>query len=327
MNLDVYFIKRISSELERFREISDKVYNFRCPFCGDSKINKYKSRGYLYVKDRKFLFHCHNCGISISLPKFIKSINQNLYSEYLFKKFNKENIEEDVLEKVENKSIETDSLFYNLKSAWDVSWSSEYLSKRSFRKDKRVFECNNVCEFVSKFKEKELNEKYTQKGIIFPLTPEYDNVDFGFQIRLFNPIKNNRYITHIHNKQFLKCWGNDHLNRNDIVYVTEGIFDACLFNNGIAALDANLHGFANQNKLNKNTTVLIFDNEPRNQDIIRHKEKAINDGWKVIFYNNSFKYKDLSEAKENNFDYMSNTTVLNGLLANLRHRNDIKRFI
>lgn len=42
---------------------SGGVLNFRCPICGDSKKNLSKKRAYIYTRENKWFFHCHNtCG-------------------------------------------------------------------------------------------------------------------------------------------------------------------------------------------------------------------------------------------------------------------------
>ena len=46
--IDHKYINLLSPQLERFARKSDKLYNFRCPFCGDSQKNKWKARGYVY---------------------------------------------------------------------------------------------------------------------------------------------------------------------------------------------------------------------------------------------------------------------------------------
>ena len=48
------------------------VYNFRCVVCGDSSTNRNKKRGYIYKKNGKYHYHCHNCGYSANLTYFAK---------------------------------------------------------------------------------------------------------------------------------------------------------------------------------------------------------------------------------------------------------------
>ena len=75
------YIGFVSSRLDKFKRKGPSLYNFRCPICGDSETNRSKARGYIFEKQGKMLFHCHNCGASSSVPNFIKMIDQNLYNE------------------------------------------------------------------------------------------------------------------------------------------------------------------------------------------------------------------------------------------------------
>lgn len=65
-------------------KVGDK-YNFRCPFCGDSKKSASKRRGWWY--GRTASYHCFNCGINLSGIKFLEALSGNDYAaikdEYL----------------------------------------------------------------------------------------------------------------------------------------------------------------------------------------------------------------------------------------------------
>ena len=77
----------MSARLEKFKRTKDNLYNFRCPFCGDSKKNKNKTRGYLFQKKGDFIFKCHNCGESKSFSIFLKEIDPTLHSQYTVEKY------------------------------------------------------------------------------------------------------------------------------------------------------------------------------------------------------------------------------------------------
>ena len=50
----------------------------------------FRSRGYIYEKKGKMLFHCHNCSATMSIYNFIKMLDQGLYNEMTLEKI-KEN--------------------------------------------------------------------------------------------------------------------------------------------------------------------------------------------------------------------------------------------
>ena len=48
--IDHKYVGLLSTQLDRFSKKTNNLYNFRCPFCGDSQKNKWKARGYIYDK-------------------------------------------------------------------------------------------------------------------------------------------------------------------------------------------------------------------------------------------------------------------------------------
>ena len=43
-------IEKLAPSLSKFGKVRDGVYQFRCIYCGDSRKNPYKWRGYLYLR-------------------------------------------------------------------------------------------------------------------------------------------------------------------------------------------------------------------------------------------------------------------------------------
>ena len=58
--IDLKYIGIVSSKLNQFKKKSDNLYNFRCPYCGDSKISHTTARGYLFLNKTFFVYKCHN---------------------------------------------------------------------------------------------------------------------------------------------------------------------------------------------------------------------------------------------------------------------------
>ena len=86
-HVDSKFIGILSSRLQKFKRVKADLYNFRCPVCGDSKKNKSKTRGYLYNMKADVNFKCHNCGASMTLSNFIKTVDPTLHKQYVFERF------------------------------------------------------------------------------------------------------------------------------------------------------------------------------------------------------------------------------------------------
>ena len=88
MNLiDSKYIGLVSSRLQKFKKVKADLYNFRCPLCGDSQKHKNKARGYLYSVKADINFRCHNCGASMTLSNFLKSMDPVIHKQYVFERF------------------------------------------------------------------------------------------------------------------------------------------------------------------------------------------------------------------------------------------------
>ena len=86
--LDSKYIGLISARLDKIKKVKPDLYNFRCPYCGDSKKHKNKKRGYLYKRKTDFNFKCHNCGVSKSFTYFLKDLDRQLYDQYVLDRYN-----------------------------------------------------------------------------------------------------------------------------------------------------------------------------------------------------------------------------------------------
>ena len=73
----------VMSNLDRAKWINENTLNHRCPYCGDSQKNVYKSRGYHFVKEQSFIYKCHNCGKTTSSVIFLKDNFPTIHKEYL----------------------------------------------------------------------------------------------------------------------------------------------------------------------------------------------------------------------------------------------------
>ena len=85
--LDVKYIQLVSSRLTLFSRKKADLYNFRCPYCGDSQKRRNKARGYLFKVKNDFVFKCHNCGMGRTLANFLKDQDTHLHDQYVMEKF------------------------------------------------------------------------------------------------------------------------------------------------------------------------------------------------------------------------------------------------
>ena len=85
--VDVKYINMISHHFEKFKKKNDYLWNVRCPFCGDSRKNLNKMRGYFFRKDNNMIYKCHNCGFGASMNTVLKELAPTTHKEYCLEKF------------------------------------------------------------------------------------------------------------------------------------------------------------------------------------------------------------------------------------------------
>ena len=325
--IDSKYIGLVSSRLKNFKRVKADLYNFRCPICGDSQRNKTKARGYLYPVKNNTNFKCHNCGASLSFNNFLKELDPTLHKQYTLEKFKEGHtgrnfvVEEpkfnfqkpDFFTKRENsKNLKK----LDLPKASEIPIAKEYLEKRRLDPEKFYF--------AHKFKEWTNTQKVTfdtigrdESRIIIPMYDTDSNL-IGFQGRALgpNPVK---YITVMLFDDAPKIYGLNTVKKDETVYITEGPFDSTLICNSVAMCGADVDigcwGFSDP--------VWVYDNEPRNREIVNRISKTINRGDKVIIWPTSIEQKDINDmvlAGLNVMDVLKSNTYT-GLEAKIKFNN------
>ena len=85
--IDEQYARLISARLDKFKRVREGVYNFRCPYCGDSQKHKNKSRGYFFTKKSGLVYKCHNCGVGRSFGSFLKENAPDVFDEYTMERY------------------------------------------------------------------------------------------------------------------------------------------------------------------------------------------------------------------------------------------------
>ena len=151
--------------------------------------------------------------------------------------------------------------------------------------------------------------------IIFPFFDE-KNQFFGYQGRSLN---NNtiRYISIMLDPIRTKIFGLNTVNFNRIYYVVEGPIDSLFLENAVAMSGADLNSGALRNTHN---AIIVYDNEPRNLQIVEKMEKYISKGYKVCIFPDEIKVKDINDMCLAGLDYKSiiRDNIYTGLLAKTR---------
>ena len=287
--IDVKYINLISSRLQKFKKVKNNLYNFRCPICGDSQKNKNKLRGYLYQVKNNTNYKCHNCGINISFNNFLKQLDIEIHKQYIFDKFKEGHtgknftVEEP---KFEFKVPEFKPKLDLPKASENLS-ASGYLQGRKLNPDKFYY-AEKFKEWTNSLKQTFENTKYDESRIIIPMF--YQNALIGFQGRALGPSKV-KYITVMLCDNAPKIYGLDEVQKDQTVYITEGPFDSTFISNAIALCGAD----GDIGKWGINNPVWVYDNEPRNSEILSRISRVIEMGQKVVIWPSTIKEKDIND--------------------------------
>ena len=118
-----------------------------------------------------------------------------------------------------------------------------------------------------------------------------DNQLIGAQGRALRESKI-RYVTVKVDEKLQKIFGLDRWNPEEHTYLVEGPIDSLFLPNCLAMAGADMSDLS---ILDKEKTTLIFDNEPRNFQIVRSMIKSLQDGWGVVIWPNSIACKDIND--------------------------------
>ena len=297
--IDLKYTNLLSARLPLYKIKNHNPFlaNFRCPICGDSQKNKLKARGYIVQRQSNLFYKCHNCEASFSFSKFLAKIDLVLYEEYSKEKYlNKEEApkKESIMPKMDRpKFLAGNSPLKKLKKISQLQWdhpAKQYIVSRKIPNEfhAKLFYCSDFAGWTNSIIPDKFDTTIKEPRIIIPFIDEEKNF-FGYQGRSLNPNSNLRYITvMIEDKP--KIFGLDSINKNNRIYVFEGPFDSMFIPNSIAMAGADV-------RLDNtfNDVVYVFDNEPRNKEIVRRMENHIDKGNNVVIWNKCFTQKDIND--------------------------------
>ena len=313
--IDAKYISLISSRLQKFKKVKADLYNFRCPICGDSQKNKNKARGYMYVVKNNTNFKCHNCGASLSLNNFLKKIDTTLYKQYTLEKFKEghtgRNFVTDEPEFNFKKPIFKKKL--NLPKASDNDFAKEYLTKRKLDPDKFYY-AENFMEWSNTQKQTFDRIIKDEPRIIIPLYDESKTL-IGFQGRALKS-STTKYITVMLDEEAPKIYGLETIDRKLPVYVVEGPFDSTFVNNSVALCGSD----GDLGYLKGSDLILVYDNEPRNREIVNRIERCIERNQRVVIWPSNIIEKDINDMVLAGHDVMSvlKSNTYSGLEAKVK---------
>jgi transcription elongation factor Elf1 len=289
--------------LPRFKKIAQTTYNFRCPYCGDSRKSRTKARGFVYKnKHGSLSFECKNCGEYHGFETFLKNNSQTLFSEYLLEKMSSRG---KVVPKIEEEPTspvylnkKTERFFEQAVPVINSPLAYEYVKSRQIPKSKwdRLYYTYDYNQFLQS-----LGFSTKVEAVPRLLIPEFRNNQLvWFTGRTINE-GNLRYDIVKVDDEFDGIYGLSSLDFTKEIYVVEGPIDSLFIENSVAVGNSNLSKILKDDIRFQGAT-LIWDNEPKNLDICRKMKRAIDSGYRIVIFPKSVVGKDINQMVENGYE-------------------------
>ena len=300
LHTELTYIHSISHKLRNFKKKKDYLYNFSCPLCGDSTKKKTKARGYLYRVKDMMLYRCHNCGVSTTFGKLLEKLDADTYKRYIFERYSNGEQAHTMHDTIEYQPvvIKETTLLDTVKTVSRLSLDHPVRKYMQMRKipEERWDELRLVNKFYT-FVNRILPNKFTNVDQDHPrlIIPFYDKTGklIGFQGRAFGK-EMPKYITIMLDETAPKLYGLDKVNFTERVYIIEGPIDSMFIDNSIAMAGADASGLE---KLDcaYNNYVFVYDNEPRNPEIVRRMQKHIDNNDTIVIWPENIGEKDIND--------------------------------
>lgn len=297
--IDKKYISLLAPKLDKFRQKSEYLWNFRCPVCGDSQKNKLKMRGYIYRRKSDLFFTCHNCGTGHSFGNLLKMVDRSLYSQYQMERFKSEsagNTAKPDFSMLMEKPVFNIQKKINLPTIESLPvkhTARGYVKDRFIPKERwsDLYYAEDFELFVKEILPDYDKRLYAEPRLVIPFYDE-KNILLGFQGRALVNSKV-KYITIKLSDDNLKVYGLDRVDKTKKIYVVEGPIDSMFLQNSLAMMDASLYNVIST--VGNYDYTFVFDNEPRNKDVCKHMQKAIAMGKSVCIWPKHLDMKDINE--------------------------------
>ena len=311
VHIDLKFIMLLSPRLDKFKKLRDNLFNFRCPYCGDSQKFSNKARGYIYRKKNDFFYKCHNCGKGTTFGKVLQYVDPEMYKEFVMEKFTGPKTDEFKFEAPKFKKIDP-----KLENLTPINKLNGKHPARQFVESRQIPE-----EFYSDlylcskfFKWAKIRSKQDHPRLVIPFRDESGEV-FAAQGRAFGK-ETPKYLT-VKFQDKPKIFGLDRCDWSLRTYVVEGPLDSLFVDNCLAVAGAD---FEHHFPMKENITI-ILDNEPRSREIIKRMEKLIDKDYELVIWPDNVKEKDINDmvlAGDANIMHTIKNNTYTGLTAKLK---------
>lgn len=312
--IDRKYLGVVSHKLERYTQKNTDLYNFRCPFCGDSTKNKLKARGYIYRKGNDYFYRCHNCSVSVSFGNFLKHIDHTTHKQYVLERYaagdnGHSNYQKPTFDDLKGnafarfatqKTIPKINL-QNISELEPEHYAREYILNRKIPEVhwKDIYYTDNFGDFLDRDFPNHGKENLPNDDRIVLLYRDEGGSVTNVAGRALSDTKL-RYIT-VKLVEGKKIYGLEKIDKRKKIYIVEGQFDSLFLDNCVAAGDSGLCSVADYFGSGVNT-VLIYDNEPRNKEVVKLLNNSIDLGYNVVIWPTGLPYKDINDMVADGID-------------------------
>ena len=284
--------REIAYTLPMFRDFTKAHggprFNFRCPICGDSKKDKFKTRGWIYEHKGKMRMGCFNCNANMTLYDYIKEYRDDMYRDYIKERYKNEDTpeyeREVIVEEVPVlKAVSTLPYSENCGELHESHPVRKWLFNRAIPAPlhKRFFFTTDWRKLANHIKPETYGYEDKEYRLVIPIYNK-DKTISCIQGRALSDVdKSQRYLTIKPHDDSNKVYGLERVKDTGNVFFLEGPIDSIFIVNGIAIVGGQMNlGDAPYPE----RRVWVLDNEPRAVDTVRRIEKLVEAGEKIVLW-------------------------------------------
>ena len=276
----------LSPRLDKFKKVRDNLFNFRCPYCGDSQKSRSKARGYFYRKKNDFFYRCHNCAKGTTFGKVLEYIDSETYKQYVMERWRgsapktKEPEFNFTAPKFKKKDPKLESLTPINKLNTDHP-ARQFVESRQIPEEfySELYLCTKFFQWAK------ISSKQDHPRLVIPFRDETGEV-FAAQGRAFGK-ETPKYLT-VKFQDKPKIFGLDRADLSRKIHVVEGPLDSLFVDNCLAMAGADF------GSLPEDATI-ILDNEPRSIEIIKRMGNLIANNYELVIWPDSIPHKDIND--------------------------------
>ena len=303
----------LSPRLDKFKKVRDNLFNFRCPYCGDSRKSQSKARGYFYRKKNDYFYRCHNCGKGTTFGKLLEYLDVQMYKEYIMERYKGDAPKTEAPE-FNFKAPKFKKIDPKLENLTPINKLNGGHPARQFVESRQLPE-----EFYSDlylcpkfFKWSKIQSQQEHPRLVIPFRDESGEV-FAAQGRAFGK-ESPKYLT-IKFQDKPKIFGLDRVDFAKRYYVVEGPLDSMFLDNCLAVAGADFR------YLPPGDTTIVLDNEPRSREIIKQMERLIHQEHELVIWPDTITQKDINDmvlAGVKDIQQLINNNTFSGLEAKMK---------